>query len=173
MATAMRGMWVCAWLGAVAVCALGCESGKSDTPTPTAEAKAAGAAGKRVEIVKAPATDDVAALVRTELERAGAEGRDLIVYVGAPWCEPCNRFHDAAAAGQLDETFPTLRLLEFDHDVDQARLEAAGYRSRMIPLFARPGKDGRASGHQMEGSVKGEAAVAQITPRLLALLPKR
>ena len=179
MATVMRGMWVCAWLGAVAAPSLGCDaSNNGDAPAALAEPKGAGAVdgakrAKRVEIVTAPAGDDVAALVRGEMDRARSDGRDLVVYVGAPWCEPCTRFHEAAAAGQLDTTFPTLRLLEFDHDKDEPRLAAAGYTSRMIPLFALPGDDGRASGKQIEGSVKGDAAVAQISPRLLALMGKR
>jgi len=52
-------------------------------------------------------------------------------------------------------------------------LQAAGYVSRLIPLFAAPGLDGRASGRQMEGSVKGDGAVGEIAPRLHALLDNR
>jgi hypothetical protein len=177
MAMAARTMWVCAGLVAVACGISGCDASKGDGDAPgaTAEPKGTGAGttGKRVEVVAAPAGDDLAALVRAEMARARVDGRDLVVYVGAPWCEPCTRFHEAAAAGQLDRTFPTLRLLELDHDQDEARLQAAGYTSKYIPLFAVPGEDGRASGKQIEGSVKGDAAVAQITPRLLALLGKR
>lgn len=104
---------------------------------------------------------------------AGVTGRDVVVYVGAPWCEPCTRFHDAVARGELDATFPTLTLLELDHDRDRASLEAAGYASRMIPLFAIPGEDGRSTGRMIQGSVKGEGAVANIVPRLKALLAAR
>jgi hypothetical protein len=92
------------------------------------------------------------------------------VYVGAGWCEPCRRFHAAAAEHKLDADFPTLRLLEFDADRDGGRLQAAGYVSRLIPLFVRPAADGRSSGRQIEGSVKGDRAVGEIVPRLRALL---
>ena len=92
--------------------------------------------------------------------------------VGASWCEPCRRFHEAVTRGELDATFPTLRLLEFDLDRDQARLQAAGYGSRMIPLFEVPGPDGRASGRRIEGSIKGPGAVAEIVPRLRRILAK-
>jgi hypothetical protein len=181
MPMATRAMWVCACLGALAGPGLGCDASKkgdgsspsTDAPAAVAEPRGPGATAKRVEIVAAPAGDDAAALVRAELERARSDGRDLVVYVGATWCEPCTRFHEAAAAGQLDRTFPGLRLLEFDHDRDEPRLQAAGYTSRMIPLFALPGADGRASGKQIEGSVKGEAAVGEISPRLAALLARR
>jgi hypothetical protein len=118
----------------------------------------------------APADGEVAPLVQKELLRAQRDRRQLLVYVGATWCEPCRRFHEAAVAGQLDAQFGALRLLEFDFDRDEPRLRAAGYVSQLIPLFAVPGADGRASGRQMEGSIKGPGAVAEIGPRLRALL---
>jgi hypothetical protein len=124
----------------------------------------------RVELVPAPPDGEVSAQVREELGRSHRQGRELLVYVGASWCEPCQRFHHAAAAGLLDREFPRLRLLEFDADRDNLRLVQAGYTSRLIPLFARPADDGRASGRQIEGSIKGEGAVGEIAPRLHALL---
>ena len=122
-----------------------------------------------VEIVAAPGGDVPAVVVR-ELARAHRDGRQLLVYVGAPWCEPCRRFHQAAAEHKLDQAFPRLRLLEFDDDRDAARLAMAGYTSKFIPLFARPNPDGRGSGRQIEGSVKGDGAVNEIIPRLRTLL---
>src|SRR5205085_1867926 len=123
----------------------------------------------KVEIVKAGA-GDVAPIVKTARDKAIADKKKLVVYVGATWCEPCMRFHDAAAAGKLDAVFPNLRLLEFDLDVDRERLEAAGYTSRLIPLFAAPRADGTASSARIEGSIKGDGAVAEITPRLRAVI---
>lgn len=115
---------------------------------------------------------DVVKVVHDEQARAKADGRDVVVYVGAKWCEPCQRFHKAAEAGALDADFPTLTLLEFDLDEDRERLVTAGYVSEYIPLFALPAADGRASGKQFSGSVKGDGAVANISPRLRALLAK-
>jgi hypothetical protein len=129
-------------------------------PTPT-----------KVEFRAAPAGDVVAGVAR-EYQTATKERRPLLVYVGASWCEPCQRFHRAVAEGKLDASFPGLRLLEFDLDRDRERLAAAGYASRLIPLLAQPGPDGRATGKQMEGSIKGDGAVAQMVPRLAELLRK-
>lgn len=123
-----------------------------------------------VELVDAPAAGDVATEVRSALARAHTDGRKLLVYVGASWCEPCRRFHAAAQAGALDHVFPRLRLFVYDLDRDGPRLSAAGYSSRLIPLFMAPAPDGRASGRHIEGSIKGDGAVAQIAPRLRALL---
>ncbi|MCU1279785.1 MAG: hypothetical protein JWM53_3331 [bacterium] len=123
-----------------------------------------------VEMVPAPAGGDIPTVVQSELARAQKDGRQLLVYVGATWCEPCRRFHQAAAEHKLDRDFPSLRLLEFDNDRDGGRLAMAGYSGQLIPMFARPRPDGRGSGRQIEGSVKGDGAVDQIVPRLRSLL---
>jgi hypothetical protein len=125
-----------------------------------------------IRLTPGPAAGAIEPAVREELARAAAEKRRLIVYVGATWCEPCQKFHHAAADGQLDATFPDLTLLEFDLDRDGQRLASAGYTSKYIPLFAVPAEDGRASGKQVEGGIKGDGAVAYITPRLQTLLGK-
>ena len=103
---------------------------------------------------------------------ASAEKRIVVVYVGATWCEPCQRFHHALEGGELTHVEPLahLTLLEFDLDRDRERLAAAGYQSKYIPLFALPGPDGRSSGKQVEGGIKGDGAVSYMVPRLSALL---
>lgn len=127
----------------------------------------AGPPGK-VQAVVAPPSGDAAPWIAAQV--AAAAERQVVVYVGAAWCEPCGYFHRAVEAGELDAAFPRLTLLEFDLDLDQARLEAAGYTSQMIPLFMRPAADGQASGRQIQGSIKGPGAVAEITPRLRRLI---
>lgn len=160
-------------LAAVVCGLLACDAGKAESsPRSTGTATAPAAQRGPVTLVPVAAgSEDIPSIVRRERERF--PGRDLLVYVGAPWCEPCRYFHEAAAAGKLDEAFPGLVLLELNADHDADRLAAAGYRSRLIPLFALPGPDGSASGKQMEGSIKGDGAVAEITPRLRALLAGR
>jgi hypothetical protein len=63
-----------------------------------------------------------------------------------------------------------LRLLEFDSDRDGPQLELADYTSRLVPLFARPKADGKATGKQIEGVRKGSDYVEQLTPRVRELL---
>lgn len=123
-----------------------------------------------VRFVTPPPTGEVAPIIKEELAQAQKENRRVLVYVGATWCEPCQRFHHAAAQGLLDKDFPNLTLVEFDADHDNPRLLAAGYGSQYIPLFALPRPDGRASGRHIQGSIKGDGAVAEITPRLKDLL---
>ncbi len=144
-------------LVAVAALVAGCDRAARTPPRP--------------QVIAGPAAGEVAPWVQAQL--ADASGRDVVVYVGAAWCEPCVRFHDALTAGQLDGALPTVTLLEFDLDRDEARLAAAGYTSKLIPLFARPAADGRASGRAIEGSIAGPGAVDELTPRLRALLAQR
>ena len=108
---------VCIAAAAASLGAAAC--GKQEPVKP--EPPAAKAAVIPVEIVKATG-DDVAETVRREVVRAKADKRELLVYVGATWCEPCQYFHNAAAAGQLDATFPGMRLVEFDLDRDKEAL---------------------------------------------------
>jgi thioredoxin-like negative regulator of GroEL len=133
------------------------------TPEPTRPSNAP-------EFVLAPASGDVVELVTAELERARTDDRLLLVYVGASWCEPCQYFHAAVEDGTLDAELAGTRLLEFDLDQDKDRLVAAGYSSRMIPLFVVPRADGRAGPRRTEGGVKGPAAVENLRKRLVALL---
>jgi hypothetical protein len=123
-----------------------------------------------LELRKGPPDGDLPAAVRAERERARKLGRALIVYEGATWCEPCTRFHQSAEAGDLDQVFANVTLLEFDRDRDGERMAAAGYVSKYIPLFVVPKVDGTSSGQQIEGSIKGDGAVAEITPRLKKLI---
>lgn len=133
-------------------------------PAPSTPARAA----KPPRLVAAPPGGGVAEVVGAE--RATAGDALVIVYVGAAWCEPCVAFHDALLAGRLDADLPDLRFLEFDLDRDRDRLRAAGYESRYVPLFALPGPDGRASGRQLEGGIKGPNAAQNLVDRLRPLI---
>src|SRR5262249_26109863 len=67
------------------------------------------------EIVEA-AAGAVPELVRAARAAADRDGRQLLIYVSATWCEPCERFQRALRAGQLNASFPRLTLLKFDSD---------------------------------------------------------
>ena len=122
-----------------------------------------------VELLE-PQAGDVKEAVVAAMIAAAPRNHRVVVYVGASWCEPCERFREAAKAGKLDTQFPGVSLLVFDVDRDRDRLAAAGYKSTYIPLLVLPKADGSASAHKMEGGQKGEGAVAQMAPRLTQLL---
>ncbi len=146
---ALGGLWACG------------------SPQPPSSATAP--AATKIEWVRAK-PGPVAPLVAAERTRALGGGHKALVYVGATWCEPCRRFHDAVKAGALDQAFAGLRIVEFDLDTDGERLREAGYAPQFIPMLALPREDGNASGKHIEGSIKGAGAVPEITPRLQALL---
>src|SRR5678816_1176400 len=98
------------------------QTGAGSSATTNTKATAAvppppSAKGPKIQFVKA-AGGEVAPLVKTERENAGKNQRSFLVYVGASWCEPCQRFHEAAAHGELDPELPAITLLEFDADND-------------------------------------------------------
>lgn len=112
-------------------------------------------------------------MIIAELARAKAADMSLLVYVGATWCEPCRRFHEAVAAGALNGPLHGVRFLEFDLDRHARPLRDAGCESELIPLFVVPTADGRCSDQRTMGGVKGVGAVGNIMPRLLALLGRQ
>jgi hypothetical protein len=113
----------------------------------------------------------VADLVGRAQEKAKRDGHQLLVYVSATWCEPCERFQKALRAGELNVQFPRLRLFKLDSDRDLARLRAAGYDGEFIPRFVVPGPDGRGTNRRFEGVARGQETVsASIGPRLRELL---
>jgi len=112
--------------------------------------------------------------VQEQVEFAEAAHLHVLVYVGASWCEPCQRFHQAVERGELNGTLNGLRFLEFDQDQDAAALKTAGYLYQYIPVLALPDPDGRNHGKMISGSIKGSRAVQEdLVPRLQALLSGR
>jgi thiol-disulfide isomerase/thioredoxin len=155
------------WLVALSLVAAACrmQEGEGSAPNPSPQGSDA-----RVRAVHPPPQGEIAPIVRGEYQRAHESGRQLVVYLGATWCEPCERFHRAVDNGELDTKFPKLTLLEFDADRDSERLRVAGYSGRYIPMFALPRPDGTASGKQVEGGIKGEGAVGVVSDNLKSLL---
>lgn len=128
-----------------------------------------------VRFVPAPGgIDAVEPVIQEQLELASAAGERALVYVGAPWCEPCQRFRAAVTRGELDDLLGRTRFVEFDEDRHKPALARAGYLYELIPVIAIPASDGRASGRLLSGSIKGPSAVENdLVPRLRALLAGR
>jgi thiol-disulfide isomerase/thioredoxin len=175
--TRSRHRLVLALAGALLACA--CESGSGPegprgraAPAAPAAPAAQGTARLRPLFLRGPTGGaPVASFIAGELAKGRTDHRGVLVYVGATWCEPCQSFHRAVQAGELDDMLDGVRLVEFDLDADRQPLESAGYGSRLIPLFALPKNDGTASERRIEGSVKGPGALEQnLMPRLKSFL---
>jgi hypothetical protein len=112
--------------------------------------------------------------IQEQIEIGLSTQERTLVYVGAPWCEPCQRLHAAVESGELDNLLGGTRLLEFDADRHGALLNRAGYSYQLIPVVALPAPDGRSTGRMLSGSIKGPTAVSgNLVPRLHALLEGR
>jgi hypothetical protein len=179
------------WLGAAGlVLAIACESSSPDTsrvhPTPAVTAavpvttalpgaSAARAGPSSPRFIPAPSElGAVEPFIQEQVELGVAAGERTLVYVGATWCEPCQRFHAAVQRGELGDVLARTRLVEFDADHHNAALHRAGYAYELIPVIALPNPDGRSSGRLLSGSIKGPTAVTDnLLPRLRALLDGR
>ncbi len=137
----------------------------SASASANADADAHGRSEKGVHIVVAPQDADALSVVRTERLRAKAEGRVLVVYAGAGWCEPCKRFKNAIQTGSLDEKLAKTTLLVFDADRDIDRLAAAGYKFQFIPYVAVPGADGHPT-DSIEARAKGSESWRELIAKL-------
>jgi len=109
----------------------------------TSSAAPAAKTENKLRLLPASADADAISLIRTERLRAKAEGRVLVVYVSATWCDPCKELKAEIEAGHLDERLGKTTLLAFDADKDLDRLGAAGYTFKFVPYVALPGADGR------------------------------
>ena len=87
----------------------------SPSPSPSTSTSTTKTGGK---IVVLPAAQDSDALsaIRTERLKAKAEGRVLVVYVSATWCDPCKKLKEEIEAGRLDDRYGKTTLLAFDAD---------------------------------------------------------
>ena len=125
--------------------------------TPLAPAAEASAPRSHVKVIDANPDSDALSLVRAKRLEAKAEGRVLVVYVSATWCEPCKRLKAELDSGRLDDRLAKVTLLAFDADKDGDRLGAAGYSYRFVPYVALPGADGHPAESQQATGKGGEA----------------
>jgi thiol-disulfide isomerase/thioredoxin len=162
-----------ALVGSIALLAPGCRgSDPAPKPDPVTSSPAPGSAPPKghAEWIHLPASADPPTFVQAEMARATKDGKRLVLYVGASWCEPCQRFHAAAESGALDASFGDVRFIDLDHDAEAKAIDALGCESKLIPLFSLPGPDGRCTDRRVEGGIKGDGAVAFIAPRVEDLL---
>ena len=162
--------------------AAACQSSATTTPKTTTSKSHPAPVATSTSQPKAPprfvpAPSELVAVepfIQEQTELAVAAGERTLVYVGASWCEPCQRFHAAVTRGELDGVLVGTRFIEFDAEHHNAALHRAGYAYELIPVIAIPNPDGRSSGRLLSGSIKGPAAVASdLVPRLDALLAGR
>lgn len=121
--------------------------------------------GEGIRLMTAAADGDALSTIRTARLQAKSEGRVLIVYVSATWCEPCRRMKDEIHVGHLDAQLGKTTLLAFDADKDGDRLASAGYKFGFIPFVALPGADGHPS-DSLEAKGKGSNAWRELLGKL-------
>lgn len=124
----------------------------------------------KVDLVTGVAGGPAAPAIADEVALGAAADRRSLVYVGAPWCEPCKRFKKALLKGDLDAQLAGVRFVEFDADRDIGKLANAGYTWSLVPFFAAPKFDGTYSGHSASGVPAKDSPMLPLAKRVAAIL---
>lgn len=140
----------------------------SAPPSTTADPPPAVAA---IRLFDAPEEGDLFATIRAARLRASESDRVLVVYVGASWCPPCKRFHDAIKSHSLDDKLAGFDFLYLDMDVVKDKIVETGYASKYIPFFALPKADGK-RGEAFEIKRTDAKAQDELLEKLAAWRPK-
>lgn len=143
----------------------GTATGSSNSPPPASSPAPSKSPGEKLSVVTAAADGDALSTIRTERLKAKADGRVLVVFVSASWCEPCKRMKEEIHAGRLDAQLGKTTLLAFDADKDGDRLGSAGYKYSFIPFVALPGADGHPV-ESVEAKGKGSNAWRELLGKL-------
>lgn len=151
--------------GTAAVTVAPTAKGAEPASAVSASSAAARERGGGVRVVPAAEESDALSLIRTERLKAKAEGRVLVVYASAAWCEPCRKLKEEIHAGRLDDRLARVTLLSFDADKDTDRLGSAGYKFQFIPYVALPGADGHPA-DSLEARGKGGGAWRELASKL-------
>lgn len=131
---------------------------KSDVSQPVVTAPAAAPTpGGKLVVTPADADTDAISTIRTARLQAKAQGRVLVVYVSATWCDPCKKLKSEIEAGHLDSRLGKTTLLAFDADRDAERLLGAGYSFKFVPFVALAGTDGHPADSQQATGHGGDA----------------
>jgi thiol-disulfide isomerase/thioredoxin len=142
------------------------------TPTPSAAGSGATEAIPAIRMFEATEQGDLFATIRASRLRAVEGKRVLVVYVGASWCPPCKRFHEAIRNHSLDEKLAGFDFLYLDMDVVKDKIVETGYASKYIPFFALPTGDGK-RGDSFEIKRTDAKAQDELLEKLAAWRPKK
>ena len=137
----------------------------SNTPASPSSKASSAASAAPLRFLVPPDDLELGAFLRSERLKQKSDGRLLVVYVGAPWCPPCKRFHAASHGGALDATLGHVALVELDADRDGDRLAGLGYVFKSIPYFAVVGPAGKPA-KSLAVSDMGPSAQTQIVDTL-------
>ena len=142
------------------------------TPTPTAAGSGTPEAVPAIRMFEATEQGDLFATIRAARLRAVEGKRVLVVYVGASWCPPCKRFHEAIQNHSLDEKLAGFDFLYLDMDIVKDKIVETGYASKYIPFFFFFSGDGK-RGDSFEIKRTDAKAQDELLEKLGAWRPKK
>jgi hypothetical protein len=118
----------------------------------------------RVEL--SPTQGDLTPLLREHVTRARDKRLRPFVEFYADWCKPCRDLSALMEGGRMIEALRSTYIIKVNVDDWQDKLRGTGFVPREIPVFYAIGGDGRPTGRQILGYLKGEKASEKLIHRL-------
>ncbi|HLC02000.1 MAG TPA: hypothetical protein VJK02_03105 [Anaerolineales bacterium] len=166
----MNRRLVAATIAGLLVTVLGCNFGRSASPSPekpveTATDQPPASSGFSL-VVLHPSDGDLAGLLAAHAARAIEMGRRPFVEVSAEWCPSCVALDNSLTDDLMVDAFEGTYLVRLDIDEWSSRLPGTGFRVLGVPTFFEVGEDGMPTGRVLTGAAWGEDIPENMAPCL-------
>jgi hypothetical protein len=142
----------------VTLAAVGCQSRPSPTQPP------AGARGFELDEV-APGRP-LAVVLSDGAAKAKAKGLRPFLYIGATWCQPCQKLHRSLDDERMVDAFRGTYVIHLDLDAWERELPSVGLRVAQVPVFFQLDAQGKPTGKSLDGGAWNEDVPAEMAPPL-------
>jgi thiol-disulfide isomerase/thioredoxin len=136
--------------------------------TAAATAQATNAAPERpftlVEL--SPTQGDLAPLLHDHATRARDKKLRPFVEFYADWCKPCRDLDAMTGDARMIDALRSTYIIKLNVDDWEGKLRGTGFVPRQIPVFYAIDEEGRPTGRQILGFLRGTTTPEKLAPRL-------
>jgi len=111
-----------------------------------------------------PGPAKVKDILKAEVQKAAALGRQPYVEFYADWCPPCNAIKDSLGDPRMVDAFAGTYIIKLDTDDWGEKLSGTGLYIPAIPAFYELDASGKPTGRMITGAAWGEDVPANIAP---------
>lgn len=119
-------------------------------------------------VILSLSTQDLAALLKAEVIKAGKLGQRPFVQFYADWCRPCRALRGSLNDPRMIDAFAGTYIIQLEADQWKGRLEGTGLSVDALPAFHEIDNRGRPTGRRIDGGAWGQDTPANMAPPLKA-----